>query len=147
MDFGKALLMQKIPESTDDSFLDSKFCTLLYISQRKRTQIQFCFQRGIHFPFVNGYRHWFRWLWQNGYGTQADFKSMRCTLLFCHNAGHTNGIFFLQFFQRNIRNAIFINGLQKPLALSQNHKRHIAHVSDFVNCTIYRYFFSLILTG
>ena len=56
------LLMQKIPESTDDSFLDSKFRTLLYISQRKRTQIQFCFQRGIHFPFVNGYRHWLRWL-------------------------------------------------------------------------------------
>ena len=39
---------------------------------------------------------------------------MRCTLLFCHNTGHTNGIFFLQFFQRNIRNTIFINASDDP---------------------------------
>lgn len=113
MDFGKALLMQKIP---NPRMIPS------WILNFARS---FTFRResGRKSNFVSSEVFIFHLLMAIGIGSVGFDKMVTVRRRISNPCGarsslpqhrHTNGIFFLQFFQRNIRNAIFINGLQKP---------------------------------
>ena len=53
VDFRKALLLQKFPESPADTLLYLKARPFPHIAQRNGTHIQFCFQGSLQLPFIN----------------------------------------------------------------------------------------------